>query len=65
MTDISANDDLATDLCWTVEGIAKSIGRTTRQTRWMIQNGRLPVKRVGRTMVASKAALREALTPAE
>lgn len=46
------------DLIWGVEGIASLIGRTHRQTSYMIQSGKLPmVKQVGERYVASRSKL--------
>ncbi|WP_081744043.1 hypothetical protein [Ensifer aridi] len=48
------------DLIWGVSEIAKTIGRTERQTYHMIQSGNLPVvKQVGERYVASRQKLFE------
>jgi predicted DNA-binding transcriptional regulator AlpA len=46
------------DLIWGVSEIAKTIGRTDRQTYHMIKSGHLPiVKQVGERYVASRKKL--------
>lgn len=46
------------DLVWGIEGIAKLIGRTDRQTYHMVQSGSLPmVKQIGERYVVSRAKL--------
>ena len=49
---------LANDLLWTVEDIAEAIGRSRRQTFHMLQNGRLPARKIGAHWCASRAGLR-------
>jgi hypothetical protein len=51
--------DLADDLLFGVEAIAKYIGLGKRQAHHAIASGHLPVKRMGpRLIVSSKSALR-------
>jgi hypothetical protein len=50
--------DLAADLLFGVEAIAKYIGIGKRQAHHAIACGHLPVKRMGRIIVSSKSALR-------
>ncbi|MDI7921754.1 hypothetical protein [Ferirhizobium litorale] len=51
------------DLVWGVEAISKLIGRTYRQTYYMIQSGHLPmVKQVGERYVANRQKLVEFFT---
>lgn len=45
------------DLVWGVQGIAKLIGRTQRQTYHMLYSGKLPAKRVGGRYVAERSKL--------
>lgn len=52
---LPSSDDL--DLVWGLAGIAKVIGRTVRQTHYMLQTGRLPAKQVGNRWVAKRSAL--------
>jgi len=47
------------DLIWGLEGIAKAIGRTVRQTQYMLTNGSLPGKNVGGRWVVSRQKLVE------
>jgi hypothetical protein len=49
---------LATDLLWGVEDIAEAIGRSRRQTFHMLQNGRIPARKIGAFWCASRSALR-------
>lgn len=58
MTDLKFSDDLV----WGVEGIAKLIAKTKWRTHWLLHTGQLPAKKVGHQWVASRAALRHALT---
>jgi hypothetical protein len=51
-------EDLATDLLWGVEDIAEAIGRSRRQTFHMLQNGRIPARKIGAFWCASRAGLR-------
>jgi hypothetical protein len=47
----------AMDLVWEVASIAEIIGRTPRQTFYMLSTGLLPAKKVGGRWVASRAKL--------
>jgi hypothetical protein len=47
----------ALDLIWGVAGIGKAIGRTPRQTFHMLENGRLPAKKIGGRWCASRQGL--------
>jgi hypothetical protein len=51
-------EDLADDLLWSVEDIAEAIGRSRRQTFHMLQNGRLPARKIGAHWCASRSGLR-------
>jgi hypothetical protein len=53
---------LADDLAWGTVLIAKEIGRTPRQTVHLLENSRLPAKKVGGRWCASRAALRNFFT---
>nr|WP_314089362.1 hypothetical protein [uncultured Shinella sp.] len=52
---MSHDDEL--DLIWGLEGIAKLIGRSIRQTHYMLSTGKLPAKQVGERWVASRSKL--------
>jgi hypothetical protein len=54
--------DLAADLLWGVEEIARFIGVNKRKAHHAIACGNLPVKRMGKLIVGSKAALRKQFT---
>jgi hypothetical protein len=55
---ITSEDILASDLIWGIGAIALHIGRTPRQTAYLIEKGKLPVKRLGaRTIAARKSEL--------
>jgi hypothetical protein len=45
------------DLVWGIEAIAKLIGRTERQTYYLLSTGKLPAKQVGERWVASRQKL--------
>jgi hypothetical protein len=45
------------DLCWGASAIAETINRSVRQTFWLLENGLLPAKKVGRVWCASRARL--------
>ena len=49
------NDGL--DLVWGLTAIAKIIGRTTRQTHYMLSTGKLPARQVGNRWVAERSKL--------
>ena len=49
------------DLVWGINGIAKVIGRSDRQTYHLLTSGLLPAKQVGSRWVASRKKLIEAL----
>ncbi|MCA1403720.1 DNA-binding protein [Ensifer sp. IC3342] len=45
------------ELIWGAEAIAKIIGRSTRATFYMLDNGELPAKKVGGRWVAERSKL--------
>ncbi len=46
------------DLVWGAAAIAKVIGRTTRQTYHMLEDGQIPpARKIGRRWVVSRSAL--------
>ncbi|MBZ9603967.1 DNA-binding protein [Phyllobacterium chamaecytisi] len=49
------NDDM--ELVWGLSAIAKIIGRTVRQTHYMLSNGLLPAKQIGNRWVAERGKL--------
>jgi hypothetical protein len=51
--------ELAGDLIWGVAGIGREIGRNARQTFHLLENGRLPAKKVGGRWCASRAGLQK------
>lgn len=51
------NENKELDLIWGLEGIAKLIGRSVRQTHYMLSTGKLPAKQVGERWVASRQKL--------
>jgi excisionase family DNA binding protein len=55
----------ATDLLVGTEAIAEYLGLGKRQIDWQIRNGNIPVTRMGRKIIGSKAALRRRFTPPE
>ena len=63
----SPDNDLAClgdDLVWGVGALSKEIGRTERQTFYLLENGRLPARKVGGRWCASRAGLRRFRQPA-
>jgi len=53
------NATLGNDLIWGVAGIAAEIGRNQRQTFHMLENEKLPAKKVGGRWCSSRSALRQ------
>jgi hypothetical protein len=49
---------LGTDLIWGVRSIAHEIARNPRQTFHLLENGRLPARKVGGRWCASRSGLR-------
>jgi hypothetical protein len=49
---------LADDLLWGVKPISEEINRSERQTFHLLENGRLPAKKIGGRWCASRTALR-------
>ena len=45
------------DLIWEVNPIAKEIGRTRRQTHYLLETGKLPACKIGGRWCASRSAL--------
>lgn len=45
------------DLVWGLAAISKVIGRTTRQTHYMLSTGKLPARQVGNRWVAERSNL--------
>ncbi|MGN7771811.1 DNA-binding protein [Phyllobacterium sp. 22552] len=45
------------DLVWGLEAISKVIGRTVRQTHYMLSTGKLPAKQIGSRWVAERGKL--------
>ncbi len=50
---------LGSDLIWGVAGIAAAINRSPRQCFHMLENGRLPARKVGGRWCASRAGLQK------
>jgi hypothetical protein len=49
---------LADDLLWGVRPISEEINRSERQTFHLLENGRLPAKKIGGRWCASRIGLR-------
>lgn len=45
------------DLVWGLSAISKVIGRTSRQTHYMLSTGKLPARQVGNRWVAERSNL--------
>jgi hypothetical protein len=53
-------EDVASDTLWGVPAIAKFIGRSVRQTRWLIHKNVVPAtKRGAKTITGSRAEIRK------
>jgi hypothetical protein len=50
--------ELAGDLIWGVAGIGKEINRNPRQTFHLLENGKLPARKIGGRWCASRTGLR-------
>jgi hypothetical protein len=57
---VGRGETLADDLIYGAEEIGDFLGITARAAYHQIESGNLPVKRMGRLIVASKSALRRA-----
>jgi hypothetical protein len=55
---VEGSTGLGCDLIWGVTGIGREIGRNQRQTFHLLENGRIPAKKVGGRWCASRAGLR-------
>jgi len=62
MREESAQETNSLDLIWGASAIAAEIGVDPRKAFWMLEQGTLPAKRVGRRWVVSRAKLREFFT---
>ncbi len=51
-----------TDVLWGAEEIGAEIGRSAKQTFYLLASGQLPARKVGRFWVAERGKLREFLT---
>lgn len=49
------------DIVWEVGSIAKIIGRSERQTFYLLQSGQIPARKIGGRWVASRRKLLEAV----
>ncbi len=59
---MSRHERLAEDLLWGVDAIARHLGLEKRQTYYLIQHQKIPVKKLGgKTIVARKSELNNAL----
>ena len=45
------------DLVWGLEAISKTIGRSVRQTHYLLSTGKLPAMQVGERWVVSRSKL--------
>lgn len=52
---VANNDGL--ELVWGLEAISKVIGRTVRQTHYMLSTGKIPAKQIGNRWVAERGQL--------
>ncbi len=57
MTENRSDVTVSMELIWGAEEISKLIGRSTRATFHMLDNGELPAKKVGGRWVAERSKL--------
>jgi hypothetical protein len=57
---LSPNDEFA-NVLWGAQAIADYIGKTYRQTTYMLENGRLPAQKLGSVWVGNKEKIRARL----
>lgn len=62
MPEIQVNSKNGIDLIWGAHAIASLIGRSTRATFHMLDNGELPAKKVGGRWVADRSKLLQFFT---
>ncbi len=53
---------LAVDILWGVNAISAEIGRTQRQTYYLLETGKLPAKKEGGVWRSMRSALRQHFT---
>jgi hypothetical protein len=56
-SDPGDNSGVSLDLIWGVSAISKAIGRTERQTFYLLEMGKLPATKLGERWVASRGGL--------
>ena len=49
------------DLLWGARAIAEYIGKTYRQTTYMLEHGRLPAEKIGSIWIGNKSKIRARL----
>ncbi len=52
-------DRLGNDLLWGVRAIAQEVGRSERQTLYLLETGQLPAEKVGQRWCSSRKGLRK------
>jgi hypothetical protein len=57
------DDSLAGDLLHGAKAIADYLGIDTREVYWQVERGNIPVTRMGRLIISSKATLRSRFIP--
>ena len=62
MSDVAMDDRLDAPL-WGVKAIAAEIGKTYNATAWLVAQGHIPARKVGRSWVTSRRRLREMVAP--
>jgi hypothetical protein len=58
-THLRQEERLGDDLAWGVAAIAEEIGRNERQTFHLLENERLPARKIGGRWCASRSGLRK------
>ncbi|MBJ7578430.1 DNA-binding protein [Devosia sp. MC532] len=56
---MSQEENLATDIVWSIDDIAATINRTPRQTKHLLTKGQIPGKKVGHLWTARKSELNQ------
>ncbi len=59
------NLDLADDLLWGAAAIAAALGLPRAKVYWLLENGKLPARKVGWQWVTSRTKLAAALRPTQ
>jgi hypothetical protein len=59
------DEALSSDVLWGIIAIARYLGRSPRQTAYLIEKGEIPVKRLGPRTIAARKSELDALISAQ